>query len=195
MLTAIVAMRSYRCIRLACQSRALSLSPGHPPASRLGHSPRLLSRSRYSTAATAPKPGHQGDSSAEASENHSVDGQDSEISAFKLQRLRDLAKAQEAESPLISEPYPRLKSDPNKMSNTVFRSRFAELEETKRSQTDSQKAPNVKASASPANPDAGPWPQDVKLDRTPTNEEFEEGLHEAEREATVLRATLTGRVR
>lgn len=186
-------MRSYRCLRLACQSRALSLTQVNF-ASGLGPSYGRLARSQYSSEATAQRAAQRSGSPSADREDGSPDGRESELSAFKQQRLADLAKAQGGESPLISEPYPRLKSDPNRMSNAVFRSRFADLEVKK---SDPTQAPKVKSSTLSANHAAvsSSSPQDVNPDRVPTNEEFDEGFYDAEREATVLRATLTGRVR
>ncbi|KAK0384048.1 hypothetical protein NLU13_8137 [Sarocladium strictum] len=185
-------MSSYRCMRLACQSKALPAFPRCSPAQRLGH---FLARSQYSSEATAGRFAHQSGPEANASEYHGQDAQDGEMSAFKQQRLVDLARAREGESPLISESYPRLKSNPNKMSNAEFRRRFTELEQTKRSQSSGQEAPQALASTSFASSDASPVQSKDNPDRKPTDEEFKEVYQEAEREATLLRATLTGRVR
>lgn len=185
-------MLSYRCMRLACRSRAQSDLARCSAAARFGAPYGTVTRSPYSSEATS---GQYDVRNSSASKDAAADGSDGEVSAFKQQRLADLAKAQEGENPLITESYPRLQSTPDHMSNAAFRSRFAGLDEAKPTKSQIQRTPAVNPSKSSASTRIPPVSPSETRDRIPTNEEFEDGYNEAERETTVLHATLTGRVR
>ena len=171
---------------LARQSRATLTLPSRLPLRATGRWRTAAVKSDYSTDSLASKasPEASGDRAA-VSDSPEHDLHRNEASAFKQQRFADLAKARDGDSPVITESHPRLQSSPDHMSIASFRSHFSKIESEKSSN------PSVHSSTSAkppprANPDS---------DQIPTPSEFDERLGQAEREATVLRATLTGRIR